>query len=165
VSTITHLPPRDTILVRNLRPEDCDRIVAIDARIVGRRRDEFFKLKIGQAFADSGIAVSLAGEVDGMVAGFLLARVYYGEFGVTERVAVLDVIGVDPDFRGRQVAAALIDQLRTNLLGLGIRTLQTEVSWDNLELLAFFKHGGFVMAPRLCLDLDLEATRTSGAVL
>jgi ribosomal protein S18 acetylase RimI-like enzyme len=163
VSTITERSPRDTIVVRNLRPEDGDRIVAIDARIVGRRRDEFFKLKIRQAFADSGIAVSLAGEVDGIVAGFLLARVYYGEFGVTERVAVLDVIGVDPDFRGRQVAAALIDQLRTNLLGLGIRTLQTEVGWDNLELLAFFKHEGFGMAPRLCLDLDLERTRTSGA--
>jgi GNAT superfamily N-acetyltransferase len=163
VTTMQDIPPRDTVVVRNLRPEDRDRVIAIDARIVGRRRDEFFKLKMGQAFADSGIAVSLAGDVDGIVAGFLLARVYYGEFGVTERVAVLDVIGVDPDFRGRRVAAALIDQLRTNLLGLGISTLQTEVGWDNLELLAFFKHEGFVMAPRLCLDLDLERTRTSGA--
>jgi GNAT superfamily N-acetyltransferase len=162
VNTSDRLPPRDAIVVRNLRPEDRDRVVAIDAAIMGRRRDEFFKLKLGQAFADTGIAVSLAGEVDGAVAGFLLARVYYGEFGVTERVAVLDGIGVHPDFRGRQVAAALIDQLRTNLLGLGIRSLQTEVGWDNLDLLAFFKHEGFVMAPRLCLDLDLGSARTRG---
>ena len=133
-------PARDQVLVRNLRPEDHEAVVAIDARAVGRRREEFFRLKLRQALTDTGIAVSLAAELDGIVAGFLLARLYYGEFGVTERVAVLDVLGVHPDFRGRHVGAALIDQLRTNLLALGIRTLQTEVAWDSFDLMAFFRH-------------------------
>ncbi len=153
-------PARDQVLVRNLRPEDHEPVVAIDARAIGRRREEFFRIKLRQAFNDTGIAVSLAAELEGRLAGFLLARVYYGEFGVTERVAVLDVLGVHPDFRGRHVAAALLDQLRTNLLGLGIRTLQTEVAWDSFDLLAFFQHEGFRPAPRLCLDLDLERTRS-----
>ena len=153
-------PARDQVVVRNLRPQDLDALIAIDARILGRRRDEFFKLKLRQAFTDSGIAVSLAAELEGQVVGFLLARVYYGEFGVTERVAVLDVLGVQPDFHGRHVGAALVDQLRTNLLGLGIRTLQTEVAWDSGELIAFFQRQGFMPAARLCLDLDLERTRT-----
>ena len=153
-------PPRDAVLVRNLRPEDLETVTALDARILGRRRDEFFKLKVRQAFSDTGIAVSLVAELDGRVAGFLLARVYYGEFGLTERVAVLDVLGVHPDLRGRRVGAALLDQLRTNLLGLGIRTLQTEVAWGNAELIAFFRREGFLPAPRLCLDLDLEQTRS-----
>jgi len=153
-------PARDAVLVRNLRAEDQDAVIAIDARSIGRRRDEFFKLKLRQAAADTGIAVSLAAELDGRVVGFLLARVYYGEFGLTERTAVMDVLGVHPDSRGRHVGAALIDQLRTNLLALGIRTLQTEVAWDSPELLAFFQHEGFRPAARLCLDLDLERTRT-----
>lgn len=149
-------PARDAVLIRNLRAEDQEVVTAIDARILGRRRDEFFKLKVRQALSDTGIAVSLVAELDGCVAGFLLARVYYGEFGLSERVAVLDVIGVHPDFRGRRVGSALVDQLRTNLLGLGIRTLQTEVAWDNAELIAFFRREGFAPAPRLCLDLELE---------
>jgi ribosomal protein S18 acetylase RimI-like enzyme len=148
------------VIVRNLRPEDREAVVAIDARILGRRRDEFFKVKLGQAFSDTGIAVSLAAELDGAVVGFLLARLYYGEFGLMEPAAVMDVLGVHPEFRGRQVGAALLDQLRTNLLGLGMRTLQTEVAWDSPELVAFFQHEGFTLAPRLCLDLDLERTRT-----
>jgi ribosomal protein S18 acetylase RimI-like enzyme len=152
--------PRDEVVVRNLRPEDRDAVVAIDARILGRRREEFFKVKLGQAFSDTGIAMSLAAELDGSVVGFLLARLYYGEFGLTEPAAVMDVLGVHPDLRGRRVGAALLDQLRTNLLGLGMRTLQTEVAWDNPELVAFFQHEGFTLAPRLCLDLDLEKTRT-----
>ena len=145
------------VMVRNLRPSDLEAVIRIDARNVGRRRDEFFRLKLNQALADTGITVSLAAELDGALIGFLLARVFYGEFGVTERVAVMDVIDVHPDFRGHHVAAALLDQLRTNLLGLGIRTLRTEAGWDSHDLLAFFHREGFVMAQRLCLDLDLAA--------
>ncbi len=153
-------PPRDLVLIRSLRSDDIDAITAIDERAVGRRRDRFLSLKMKQAMSDTGIAVSLAAELDGHVVGFLLARLYYGEFGVTEPAAVLDVLGVHGDYRGRHVAAALLDQLRTNLLGLGIGTLQTEVSWNHPDLITFFQHEGFTIAPRLCLDLDLARTRT-----
>ena len=147
------------VVIRNLRPEDQEAIVRIDALSVGRRREEFFRVKIRQAASDTGVVVSLAAEIDGLVAGFVLARVYYGEFGMVEPVAVLDVFGVHPDFRGRHVGAALLEQLRTNLLGLGIGLLQTEVGWDSPDLMTFFQHEGFVLAPRLCLDLDLRAAR------
>jgi GNAT superfamily N-acetyltransferase len=146
-------------VVRQLRPHDLEAVIALDAKAVGRRREEYFKLKLKQALSDTGIQVSLGAELEGTFVGFLLARVYYGEFGTPEPVAVLDTMGVHPDFRGRGVGSDLIDQLRTNLLGLGIRTLQTEVSWRNPELLAFFHREGFQPAPRFCLDLDLPKTR------
>jgi GNAT superfamily N-acetyltransferase len=152
--------PRDLVLVRSLNASDLDAIVAIDEASVGRRRERFLAQKLTQALGDTGIAMSLAAEVDDHVVGFALARLYYGEFGVVEPAAVLDVLGVHPDYRGRHVAAALVDQLRTNLLGLGIRSLQTEVQWGSVDLLTFFQHEGFTIAPRLCLDLDLQRTRT-----
>lgn len=147
------------VVVRNLRASDLDAVILLDAKNIGRRRDEFFKLKLKQALAETGITVSLAAELDGIFVGFLLARVFYGEFGMTERVAVMDVIDVHPDFRGRHVATALLDQLRTNLLTLGIAVLRTEVGWENTELLGFFRREGFVMAQRVCLDLPLAASR------
>ena len=153
-------PLASDVVVRNLRPSDLEAVILLDAKNVGRRRDEFFKLKLKQALADTGITVSLAAELKGAFVGFLLARVFYGEFGVTERVAMMDVIDVHPDFRGQHVATALLNQLRTNLLGLGIHVLRTEVGWDNTDLLGFFRREGFVMAQRLCLDLDLEASRS-----
>lgn len=147
------------VTVRRLRPQDLEAVIALDARSIGRRRDEYFKLKLKQALSDTGMEVSLAAEVDGVFAGFVLARVYYGEFGMMEPTAVLDTLGVRPELRGRHVGAALISQLGTNLLGLGIPRLQTEVAWDNLDLIAFFHHEGFRPAERLCLDLDLAAAR------
>jgi GNAT superfamily N-acetyltransferase len=156
----TDVIPRDLVLVRSLQSSDLDAIVAIDAAGTGRRRERFLAQKLTQALGDTGIAMSLAAILDDHVVGFALARLYYGEFGVVEPAAVLDVLGVHPDYRGRHVAAALVDQLRTNLLGLGIRTLQTEVPWSSPDLVTFFQHEGFTIAPRLCLDLDLARTRT-----
>jgi len=147
------------VVVRNLRASDLEAVVALDAKNVGRRRDEYFRVKLEQNLAETGIKVSLAAEVEGSFTGFLLARVYYGEFGRTEPIAVLDTIDVHPDFRGHGIGAALLRQLRTNLFGLGVSHLQTEVSWDDQSLLGFFHHEGFRPAPRLCLDFDVTVPR------
>jgi len=149
---------QEAVLVRPLRPQDLEAVVALDAKSVGRRRDEYFKVKLEQNLAETGIKVSLAAELEGLFAGFLLARVYYGEFGTMEPVAVLDTLGVHPDFRHRGVASGLLEQLRKNLEALKIARIRTEVGWDEQDLLGFFHRQGFRPAPRLCLDLDLETT-------
>lgn len=147
---------QESIVVRNLRPEDLEAVIRLDAKHEGRRRGEYFRLKLRQNLEETGLKVSLAAEVDGCFAGFLLARVYYGEFGLPEPAAVLDTIGVDPGFAGRGVGAALVRQLRMHLAGLGVPRLQTEVSWESPALLAFFQRQGFRPAARFCLDLDVE---------
>jgi len=149
--------------IRNLRPRDLEAVIALDAKILGRRRDGYFRGKLDQALKETGVMVSLAAEVDGAFAGFLLSRVFYGEFGEMEAAAVLDTVGVHPAFRGKGVGKALIAQLRTNLLGLGIPTLRTEVSFDGMDLMGFLRTEGFRPAPRFCLDLDLEAHRERAA--
>lgn len=149
----------DNVSVRQLRQDDLEAVIALDSKNTGRRRDEYLKLKVKESLSDTGVQVSLAAEHDGALAGFLLARVYYGEFGIMEQVAVLDTFGVHPDHRGKGVGNALLRQLANNLRGLGIPTLETEVAWGDQELLAFFQHAGFRPAPRCCLDLDLEEAR------
>jgi len=47
----------------------------------------------GAKAAETGIKVSLAGELDDCFCGFLLARVYYGEFGAPEPVAARSIGG------------------------------------------------------------------------
>jgi ribosomal protein S18 acetylase RimI-like enzyme len=148
-----------TAVVRKLRVDDLEAVIALDAKVTGRRRTEYYRLKMKQNLTEAGIALSLVAELDGIFAGFLLSRVYYGEFGLIEPAAVLDTIAVHPDFRGRGVGAALLDQLRTDLAGLGVPNLQTEVSWSDPRLITFFHHQGFRPAERFCLDLNLEPRR------
>lgn len=145
----------DQITVRTLRPEDLEPVIRLDAKVVGKRREEYFKIKLAQNLAETGIKVSLAAEVDGGFVGFLLSRVMYGEFGIPEPVAFLDTFGVDPGFRGQGIGHALMAQLRMNLKGLGVGQLRSEVEWDDLALIGFFQREGFRPAPRVCLDLEL----------
>jgi len=152
---LAHKSETGVVVVRGLKPEDLEAVIAIDAKNTGRRREEFFKVKLKQNLAETGIKVSLAAEIDGCFCGFLLARVYYGEFGAPEPVAVLDTLDVHPDFRRRGVGAALMRQLCVNLNGLRVSRLRTEVDWDTPELFTFFRGQGFRPAERLCLDLAL----------
>lgn len=143
------------VVVRGLRPEDFDSVVAIDERNLGRRREEFFRIKFAENLAAAGIRLSLGAEADGVLVGFLLARVLYGEFGRTEPAAVLDTLAVYPNLHGVGVGHALLSQLRLNLGALGVGTIQTEVSWDDQALLAFFHREGFRPASRFALDLEV----------
>jgi predicted N-acetyltransferase YhbS len=146
----------DGILVRALRSEDLDAIVRIDEKVVGRSRRRYYEIKIRDALAPGALRVSLVAEDAGAVAGFLLASLYYGEFGLPEPSAVLDTIAVDPSRRGRRIGKALVRQLVANLRALGISRVRTEVEWDAFDLLAFLAREGFVPAHRLCLDLSLD---------
>ncbi len=151
---MTVTPPTAPVTIRALTLADADAAIALDAKITGRWRERYLRPKIDDAVERVGIRVSLAAESDGHLVGFLLAKVWYGEFGQLEPVAVLDTVGVHPDARGRGVGAALLDQLRMNLAGLGIRCLRTEVAWNDIPLLTYFAHEGFSPAARLVLETD-----------
>lgn len=145
----------ERVSVRRLRADDLRRVIALDAKVVGRVRAKFFEQVLARNLRETGMQVSLAAELDGLFVGYLLAHAYHGEFGTLEPVAVLESFSVHPDFRRQGVGTALLSQLSTNLRVLGLSTLRTEVDWRDLELLGFFHHEGFVPAPRLLLERDL----------
>ncbi|MBL8861210.1 MAG: GNAT family N-acetyltransferase [Planctomycetes bacterium] len=146
---------QQTCSVRRLRPADLDRVVALDALVTGRERRGYFVHKLKENLLDTSVQVSLGAELDGILVGFLLARVWTGEFGLTDPVAVLDTIGVQPQFQHHGIGDALLAQLATNLRGLNVATLRTEVGWGSFDLLRFFHRHGFQPAARVCLDMDL----------
>ena len=53
----------EQVEVRRLRPDDLDAVIELDARNTGRQRSEYYRIKLAQALADTGIQVSLAAEV------------------------------------------------------------------------------------------------------
>ncbi len=143
------------VCVPRLRPDDLQRVVTLDAKVVGRDRSQFYECLLERNLRDTGVQVSLGAELDGLFVGFLLARAWYGEFGTLEPHGVLEAFGVHPDFRQRGVGTALLEQLVTNLRGLRLATLRTEVDWDDIELMGFFHAQGFEPAKRFVLERRL----------
>jgi len=146
---------REEQLVRSMTERDLPAVVRCDRKITGRDRSAYYARKAAEALRQSAVRVSLVAEVQGQLAGFLMARVDFGEFGRTEPTAVLDTIGVDPGQARQGLGRALVEQLLLNLGTLRAEQLVTEVAWDDLGLLAFVERSGFIPAQRLALDKPL----------
>ncbi len=146
---------RDRVPVRSMAESDLHALVAIDRRITGRDRAVYFQRKLADALTESDVRVSLVAELDSVPVGFIMARVDLGEFGRIETTAVIDTIGVDPDYQNRGVGRALLSQLLVNLSTLRVETVRTEVDWQDHDLLSYLDRCKFIRSQQLCFERPL----------
>jgi predicted N-acetyltransferase YhbS len=140
---------RDAADVRLLAAKDLDDVVRIDRHVTGRDRRAYVQHALDEALRETGVRISLAARVDGIMAGYVMARADLGDFGRTEPVAVIDTLGVAPEYAHRGVGHALLQQLFLNLNALRIERVETVVAVSALPLLGFFLDAGFAPAQRL----------------
>jgi predicted N-acetyltransferase YhbS len=140
---------RDVADVRLLTAKDLEDVVRIDRHITGRDRRAYVQHAMDEALRETGVRISLAARLDGLMAGYVMARADLGDFGRTEPVAVIDTLGVAPEYAHRGVGHALLQQLFLNLNALRIERVETVVAVQAGELLHFFLGAGFAPAQRL----------------
>lgn len=146
---------RDTADLRSMNETDLADIVRIDHALTGRDRSDYIAAQFAESMADSAIRVSLVARVDGLTAGYLMARSDLGDYGRTEPVAVIDTIGVDPAFSHRGIGHALLSQLFVNLGALRVERVETIVAPRDFALARFLTECGFVPAQRLAFQRTL----------
>lgn len=142
--------------VRALRPSDLDAVVIIDGANVGRARRGFFVSRLEAVKRDPTMFLALGVEDAGALAGFVIARVFRGEFGTSEPVASIDAIGVDAEKQGRGLGGALIDGLEVAMRKRGITDVMSQDLWSGARLMRFFAANGFELAPRWVLERSLD---------
>jgi len=141
----------DRVPVRSMRADDLDAIIRIDTRETGGDHSEYLAAKMKEALTESGVRVSVIAEQEGHPAGYIMARVDFGEFGRTDAVAVMDTIGVDPGYRHHGVGSALMSQLIANLATLRVEKIRTEVDWNGFEIMTYLDRIGFRPAQQVTL--------------
>ena len=146
----------DELNIRVIRKEDMDQVIALDARVTGGERREYYERKFAQVLGDvQHIATSLVAEQDGKILGFIMGDLYLGEFGIPETTATVDTIGVDPDIRRKGIATALMQELRGNMKAAGVERMITHVEWGSWDLLRFFHEHSFEPSRTVALELKL----------
>ncbi len=146
---------RDKALIRSLNEEDLTAVVRLDRKFSHQDRTAYYHRKFQEMLVESGIRVSLVAEKKDLVAGFIMARVDYGEFGKPIPTAVIDTIGVHPAEKGTGVGQALLSQLLINLSILQVESLHTQIQWNQAELHKFLQGCGFVPSQRLVLSKNV----------
>lgn len=147
---------REHVVVRPLKADDLASVDRIDMKLTGIDRSGYYAAKFREVLEESGIRVSMVAEDKGIVSGFIMARVDFGEFGRVAKAAVLDTIGVHPAYAGSGVGHALLSQLLLNLASLQVKFVRTKVEYENMGLRNFLSKRGFKPSQRLLLTKDVQ---------
>jgi GNAT superfamily N-acetyltransferase len=137
---------------RAITSGDLDQVAAIDKAITGQSRRHFFEKRFATAKQRPSEFVQVGVYEDESLRGFAIAHVLRGEFGQKDAVAVLDALGVAPGDRAHGLGPSLMDGLIAAAREHGATSIQSQVDWKNADLLRFFNHAGFELAPRLALE-------------
>lgn len=130
------------IRIRPLDELDIDSIVAIDEKISGRYRPEVWESRVGYYLRRDPDS-SVVAEEDGRVVGFMLGDVRSGEFGLEEPTGWIEVLGVDPEYRGRSVGRRMAEAILEHFRREGARSVRTLVDERMGEIARFFDSLGF----------------------
>jgi L-amino acid N-acyltransferase YncA len=144
---------------RALTAADLERVIAIDRIHSGRSRRHFFEKRFANAQARPNDFVQVGIVTGDGLQGFVVARILRGEFGQKDAVAVLDAVGVDPQSGEHGLGQTLMEGLVDLSKQRGVHSLQSHVSWTNLDLLRFFNASRFSLAPRLDLERSVADLR------
>lgn len=134
------------VQIRTLEDTDIGGITNLDEELGGQYRPEVWETRIGYYLRRDPEALVVA-EADGRVVGFMLGEVRSGEFGLEEPTGWIEVLGVDPAFRGQAVGRRMAEKMLTHFRQRGTTTVRTLVDESMGEIGEFFSRLGFEPAP------------------
>jgi len=142
---------------RPLAADDIEQVVAIDRAHSGQSRRSFFEKRFAAAAAHPDDFILIGVSRGDVLLGFATARVQHGEFGRADAVATLDGVGVAVEHQDLGVGQQLMTEVLQMLGRIGVRSLQSQATWKNHDLVRFFASSGFELAPRLALERAVTA--------
>jgi ribosomal protein S18 acetylase RimI-like enzyme len=145
------------IYVRSLERRDLPSIVAMEERITGVARPQYWEQRIELSEAIRPHWTSLVAEFENRFVGFLFGRAGELEFGLPGTIAWVETIGVDPAFRSRGIARELIEEFISSAEDHGIKTIFTLVTTGQTDMQNFFNRQGFVQGKMLHYQKELSS--------
>lgn len=130
------------VSVRPLDELDISSVIAIDEKVSGTYRPDFWERRITYHLRKDPEG-SFVAEWQGDVIGFMLGEIRTGEFGLEEPTGWIEIVGVDPEHRGRKVGRELAEAVFSHFRRQGAVTVRTLVDEKMTELGSFFGSLGF----------------------
>ncbi|CAG0997220.1 phosphinothricin acetyltransferase [Burkholderiales bacterium] len=150
-------PDAPRVVVRAARRGDLAAVVAIDARVTGLEKRDYWR-GIFRRYGDVATAGRrfLVAATGGQVVGFVIGEVRDWEFG-SPPCGWVFAIDVHPDARQAGVGSKLLDAIVAGFRRAGVTTIRTILSRDNSLVLSFFRSQGMMAGPFIPLEMELEA--------
>jgi len=128
--------------IRPVNELDIDGIIAIDEKIGGKYRPDYWERHIAYYLRRDPDS-SVVAVAEGQVVGFMLGEVRSGEFGLEEPTGWIEVLGVDPAARGLGIGRKLAEAMLAHFRAAGATHVRTLVDEAQTEISGFFTSLGF----------------------
>ena len=145
-------PALQTPTIRQMQASDLDQIVAIDVKVLGKPRPEYWEMKLELVTNRSQMA-GLVAELEDKVVGFIIGGASRWEYGMPENIGWVDTIGVDPAYQRQGIAKTLFARLGADLKQVGVDAMYTFVKRRDWRLLKFFHNMGFAEGDMISLEM------------
>ena len=130
------------VQIRCLEDTDLGDITGIDEKIGGGYRPEVWERRVAY-YSRRDPDASVVAERGGRVVGFMFGEVRSGEFGMEEPTGWIEVLGVDPDLRGKAVGRQLAERMMDYFQRSGATAVYTMVDAKMVGIERFFESLGF----------------------
>ena len=136
---------KNTIKIRLMEYGDLMDVIRIDEQVLKVSRREYYEQKFellfksGEYLPTSFVA---QGENETIV-GFIMGKLYIGEYGISREGAAVDAVGVDPDYQHQGIGEKLMDEFVYHLRQLGVKKINTLVDKNDAQMMHYFDANQF----------------------
>ena len=163
--TKTDEKPADAPLqVRRARSGDIDHVIALDARITGLAKPDYW-LDVFERYGQRRLEerVFFVAESDQQpetILGYVVGEIRAWEFGSTPCGWVI-ALSVDPDARLQHIGERLFEAITEEFRRAGVDKLRTMVARDTPLHMTFFRSEGMMAGPYIQLEKSIETPTKS----
>ena len=142
------------IAIRPVNEMDADDIVHIDEKISGKYRPGHWENQITY-YIQRDTELALVAETEGEVVGFMFGDLRGWEFGFENPVGWVEVIGVHPDHRKKNIGRSLAERLFKAFKDRGAAKVLTLVDSNHEGIANFMKTLGLAASTITVYSTDL----------
>lgn len=136
---------KNNIKVRLMEISDLDAVAKIDEKLVNISRFDYYEEKFGLLFKSGEFVPTsfVAEDENGKIVGFIMGKLYIGEYGLSREGAAVDSVGVDPEFQHQGIGRKLMDEFVFHLRQLDVKKINTLVDKHNDQMMHYFNSEHF----------------------
>lgn len=136
---------KNTIKIRLMEDEDLMAVVRIDERVLKVSRLEYYEQKFELLFKSGEYLPTsfVAQDENETIVGFIMGKLYIGEYGISREGAAVDAVGVDPDYQRQGIGEKLMNEFVYHLGQLGVKKINTLVDKNDTRMMLYFDANQF----------------------
>ena len=140
--------------IRSATPGDLELVIALDERITGLAKPEYWRERFDYAGAGRDRFFLAAADGDDVL-GFIVGEVRAWEFG-SPPCGWVFTIAVDPEARQDGIGSALFKTICRGFRRAGVGKVRTMLSRNDQLVMSFFRSQGMMAGPFTELEMELD---------